>query len=222
MSEAQESAAAARALMARHPVFDAHVDSIGRAVDLGHDLGERGLGTLAYDMEFKTINLDSNILNKNYHYDLNLIGLRHYIVEEFDNVQTEILTHYDAWENYILDEYVYWEESILNHYNDWENYLITNYPKWENSILANYEKWESYLVTNYEKWDSAGNKIFKAWKSGSKWIEQGFDNTVLRTERIWENGSLLADKAWDSAGNYLGDLLNKAKPVNWDWPVIRI
>jgi membrane dipeptidase len=33
-------------LMARGPVFDAHVDSIGRALDLGHDLGERGPGQL--------------------------------------------------------------------------------------------------------------------------------------------------------------------------------
>ena len=30
-----------RALLARRPVFDAHMDSIGRAVDLGEDLGQR-------------------------------------------------------------------------------------------------------------------------------------------------------------------------------------
>ncbi len=35
-----------RELLARHPVFDAHVDSIGRALDLGHDLGEHGPGDL--------------------------------------------------------------------------------------------------------------------------------------------------------------------------------
>ncbi len=36
----------ARALVAELPVFDAHVDSIQRALDLGHDLGERGRGQL--------------------------------------------------------------------------------------------------------------------------------------------------------------------------------
>lgn len=36
----------ARALLEEHPVFDAHVDSIQRALDLGHDLGERGPGHL--------------------------------------------------------------------------------------------------------------------------------------------------------------------------------
>jgi len=38
--------AAVRELLRRRPVFDAHVDSIGRAADLGHDLGERGTGHL--------------------------------------------------------------------------------------------------------------------------------------------------------------------------------
>ncbi len=33
-----------RALLARRPVFDAHVDSIGFALDLGHDLGTRTAG----------------------------------------------------------------------------------------------------------------------------------------------------------------------------------
>ncbi len=33
-------------ILARRPVFDAHVDSIGRALDLEHDLGERGAGQL--------------------------------------------------------------------------------------------------------------------------------------------------------------------------------
>jgi membrane dipeptidase len=33
---------AVRDLIARRPVFDAHADSIGRALDLGHDLGVRG------------------------------------------------------------------------------------------------------------------------------------------------------------------------------------
>ena len=36
----------ARALVASRPVFDAHVDSIGRALELGHDLGIRGPGHL--------------------------------------------------------------------------------------------------------------------------------------------------------------------------------
>ena len=38
--------AAARALLSSRPVFDAHVDSIGRTLDLGHDLGVRGPGHL--------------------------------------------------------------------------------------------------------------------------------------------------------------------------------
>lgn len=33
-----------RALLSRRPIFDAHVDAIGRAVDLGDDLAERGRG----------------------------------------------------------------------------------------------------------------------------------------------------------------------------------
>ncbi len=33
-----------RELLRRQPVFDAHVDAIGRALDLSHDLGERGPG----------------------------------------------------------------------------------------------------------------------------------------------------------------------------------
>jgi membrane dipeptidase len=36
------AAAAARELLRAHPVFDAHVDSLLRMLDLGHDLGERG------------------------------------------------------------------------------------------------------------------------------------------------------------------------------------
>jgi membrane dipeptidase len=36
------AAAAARELLRAHPVFDAHVDSLQRMLDLGHDLGERG------------------------------------------------------------------------------------------------------------------------------------------------------------------------------------
>ncbi len=39
-------AARARALVAEHPVFDAHVDSLQRSLDLGHDLGERTPGHL--------------------------------------------------------------------------------------------------------------------------------------------------------------------------------
>ena len=36
----------ARALAARRPVFDAHVDSLQRQLDLGHDLGTRTSGHL--------------------------------------------------------------------------------------------------------------------------------------------------------------------------------
>ena len=36
----------AREIVRRWPIFDAHVDSIGRALDLGHDLGVRGPGHL--------------------------------------------------------------------------------------------------------------------------------------------------------------------------------
>ncbi len=41
-----ELAERARALMSRYPVFDAHVDSLQRSLDLGHDLGERTPGHL--------------------------------------------------------------------------------------------------------------------------------------------------------------------------------
>ncbi|MEW6073651.1 MAG: membrane dipeptidase [Planctomycetota bacterium] len=40
------AAALARSLVELHAVFDAHVDSIGRALDEGHDLGVRGPGQL--------------------------------------------------------------------------------------------------------------------------------------------------------------------------------
>ncbi len=43
---ATELSAEVSVLMARRPVFDAHADSIGRALDLGHDLGQRGPGHL--------------------------------------------------------------------------------------------------------------------------------------------------------------------------------
>ncbi len=41
-----ELSAEARFLVAERPVFDAHVDSLQRMLDLGHDLGERGPGQL--------------------------------------------------------------------------------------------------------------------------------------------------------------------------------
>lgn len=46
MSASPTPSARARALAARRPVFDAHVDSLQRQLDLGHDLGTRTRGHL--------------------------------------------------------------------------------------------------------------------------------------------------------------------------------
>jgi len=46
VSETAHLSTAIRALARRHPVFDAHADSLQRALDLGHDLGVRGPGQL--------------------------------------------------------------------------------------------------------------------------------------------------------------------------------
>ncbi len=46
MSPSAPLSAAARAVLRDRPVFDAHVDSLQRMLDLGHDLGQRGPGQL--------------------------------------------------------------------------------------------------------------------------------------------------------------------------------